>query len=119
MADSKWECEDGVPSSASSQHFEVQGCLRLVPVRHESVESKYAWQDLKQKKIKVSNSSFYIKSRTSREAWTKFNDGRILAAPARRAMFHAANAHGCVLDAMGASAGAAVGAFAGRALLAE
>ncbi|KAE9008053.1 hypothetical protein PR003_g18803 [Phytophthora rubi] len=32
MADSKWECEDGVSSSASSQHFEVQGCLRLVPV---------------------------------------------------------------------------------------
>ncbi|EGZ12581.1 hypothetical protein PHYSODRAFT_336998 [Phytophthora sojae] len=51
--------------------------------------------NIKQKKVKVSNSSFYIKSSTS------------------------PNAHWCVLDAMGASAGAAVGAFAGRALLAE
>ncbi|EGZ25323.1 hypothetical protein PHYSODRAFT_326356 [Phytophthora sojae] len=84
---------------------------------HESVEGKYAWQDLKQKKVKVSHSSFYIKSSTSREAWTKFSGRTDI--PARRAMFHAANAHWCVLDAMGASAGAAVGAFAGRALLAE
>ncbi|EGZ11194.1 hypothetical protein PHYSODRAFT_337940 [Phytophthora sojae] len=81
---------------SSSLQGSRRASARMANRRHESVEGKYAWQDLKKKKkVKVSNSSFYIKSSTS------------------------PNAHWRVLDAMGASAAAAVGAFAGRALLAE